>query len=281
MKNNETILVAADSSADCKRLDGIDFRFVPLKIRTAKCEYVDDETLDLYKMTEDLQTTKERSSTSCPNTQDWMDAFGDHDRILCFTITSALSGSCNSALAAAKIYMETHPPSKVCVIDSKSTGPEIALLLEKTREMILSGLEYDEICRKIEDYKNDHTRLLYVLESMRNLANNGRVNPIAARLAGILGIRIIGKASDKGTLELLEKFRGSSKTAETVLRHMQKMGYDGGKVNVTHCLNETAANAVADAVRSAYAGAEIKVYSTAGLCGYYAEKGGLLIGFEV
>ena len=49
--------------------------------------------------------------------------------------------------------------------------------------------------------------LIFVLQSLKNFANNGRVSPAVAKIAGIMGICIIGKASDVGTLEPIHKCR--------------------------------------------------------------------------
>ena len=119
-----------------------------------------------------------------------------------------------------------------------------------------------------------------MLESMKNLANNGRVSPIVAKFAGMLGIRVIGKASDVGTLEQLEKCRGEAKTLPTIVDQMIRLGYSGGKVKIAHCLNEPAANKLKSLIKQKYHNADIDIYPCRGLCSFYAERGGLLIGFE-
>ena len=60
-----------------------------------------------------------------------------------------------------------------------------------------------------------------MLESLRNLANNGRVSRLAASAAGILGIRGIGKASERGDLEQLAKCRGEKKALPAFLQLMK------------------------------------------------------------
>ena len=271
--------IIADSGCDITSLEGINFACAPLKIITAEKQYVDDTSLDVAEMVNYLLAYNGRSSTSCPNASDWLQSFEDAESIFCITITGTLSGSYNSALAAKDLYEEEHPGRRVHVIDSLSTGPEIALIIEKLRDLILSGLEFDEVCEKINEYKRG-TKLLYVLESMKNLANNGRVSPLVAKMVGLLDIRIIGTASDKGDLELLGKHRGERKTLETVVKTMKEMGLRSGRVKITHCLNEKAGSTLRDMLRKEIGDLEIEVYQSGGLCSFYAEKGGLIIGFE-
>jgi len=124
------------------------------------------------------------------------------------------------------------------------------------------------------------TGLLFMLESMKNLSNNGRVSPIAAKMAGILGIRVIGKASDRGDLEMLNKCRGVSKAISTMVENMKELGYRGGKVRIAHCFNEEAGNKLKELILKVYKDANIVLYRCGGLCSFYAEKGGMLVGFE-
>ena len=252
---------------------------VPLKIITDRKEYIDDANLNITEMVWQLQTYTGPSSTACPSPQDWLDRFDDKPYVFCIAITSGLSGSCNAAMIAKADYEAQFPGRKVCVIDSLSTGGEMELIAEKIQELIAADLSFEDIFEKIKDYQKS-TGLLFMLESLQNLANNGRVSKIVAKAAGILGIRLVGKASDVGTLEPLEKCRGEKKALTSLLKRMVDQGYEGGKVRISHCLNEAAAKQFRENVLALYPAADITIRPTGGLCSFYAEKGGLLIGFE-
>lgn len=273
------IKIIADSSADLRTLDGVDFAAAPLKIITAEKEYVDDTSLDAEQMATELHSYKGKSSTSCPNSADWLEAFGDAELIFCVTITATLSGSYNSAMLAKREYEEAHPDRRVFVLNSLTAGPEIALIIEEVRRLVLEEKEFDEICAAAEKY-TESTGLLFVLESLKNLANNGRVSPIVAKMAGILGIRLVGKASDRGDLEPLGKCRGERKALDCVMSKLQELGYAGGKVRIAHCLGEGIATELANRIREKFPAADLLLYKCGGLCSFYAEKGGFLIGFE-
>ena len=271
--------IVADSSADTLTLAGVDFAAAPLTIVTDPKEYVDDATLNVAEMVEDLLHYSGRSSTACPGVGDWLAAFGDAEEVFCVTITGNLSGSYNAAKVAAETYMEQYPTRRVFVLDSLSTGPEMRLLLERLRDDVATGMDFDAIREDVSAY-SAKTGLLFVLESMKNLANNGRVSRLAATAAGLLGIRAVGKASVVGTLEMLEKCRGGKKALAAVVQNMEDLGYVGGAVRISHVGNEEAAQSLRDAIVELHPEAEIEVYSARGLCSFYAEKGGLLIGFE-
>ena len=53
-----------------------------------------------------------------------------------------------------------------------------------------------------------------------------------------------------------------------------------GKVQIAHCQNEAAANKLKEMIASSLPGVTVNIGINRGLCSYYAEKGGLLVGFE-
>ena len=270
--------IVVDSSANMAAPDSAVVS-VPLKIITDEKEYIDDANLNTAAMVWDLQTYTGKSSTACPSPQDWLEAFGNAPYVFCIAITSNLSGSCNAACIAKADYELAFPDRKVCVIDSLSTGGEMELIAEKIQELMGADLSFEEICEDIKEYQQ-HTGLMFMLESMQNLANNGRVSKIAAKAAGILGIRAVGRASAVGTLEPMDKCRGEKKAIAALADHMVAMGYEGGKMRISHCLNPAAAETLKANILAAYPHADVQIRPTGGLCSFYAEKGGMIIGFE-
>ncbi len=274
-----TYKIVTDSSSNLTALPQIPFEIVPMKIRTDNKEYIDDENLDTSVMMEELSKYKGKSGTACPSVGEWLDAFGDNDVVFGITITSNLSGSYNSAMDALHLFQETYPEKKIHIFDSLSTGGEQDLIIEKMKELILAGKSFEEIVEEVNEYKKS-THLLFSLESLKNLANNGRVSPVVAAMAGILGIRLVGKASDVGTLEPMHKCRGEKKALDTIYSCMKENGYSGGKVVIGHSLNPNAAEALKVIILAEHPSAEIVIRPHVGLDCFYSEKGGLIIGYE-
>ena len=275
----DQIRIVADSSCDLLTLPGVDFVSVPLTIRTDTEEFCDDAALDVGEMVAVLRNTKGRSYSACPNIADWEDAFGESGDVVAFTITSSLSGSYSTACTAKQHCEERDPSRRIYVVDTLSAGPETALLMEKAAAVVHEGGDFDAVCREVEAYRKE-THLLFALESMHNLAQNGRISKLAATMAGVLGIRAVGQASEEGTLEMLEKCRGLRKTREFMLSAMEKLGYKGGRVRLGHCQNAALALELSTEIQQRFPGAEVKSYPLRGLCSYYAEKGGIMLGFE-
>lgn len=271
--------IVADSSSDLLQLDGVPYACVPLKIITKETEYVDDASLDVEQMVNDIRSQTAPTGTSCPNVHDWMTAFGGADLVFAITITSNLSGSYNACRQAADLYMEENPGKRVCVLDSLSAGPELQLVVELLRAAILAGEKFEEIETKAREYMQK-THLVFSLQSLANLARNGRVSPAIAKICSVLGICLVGKASDVGTLEPMHKCRGEKNTLKTLYKTMKDMGFSGGKVRISHCLNPQGARQIVDMIRAEFPSCDVIMENARGLVSFYAEKGGMLIGFE-
>lgn len=274
------IKIVTDSASNMTCLEGVAFKNVPLKINTDKKEYVDDASLNIEQMVEELSVYKGRSGTACPGVGDWLEAFEDCDIVFCVTIISKLSGSYNAAMTAKRQYEEENPGKKVFVLDSYSAGPEMKLHVEKLKELVLAGKDFDTICKEIVEYKEKNTALVFSLESLRNLANNGRVSQAVAMIASIIGMRVVGDVSEEG-LHPTNKCRGEKKAIASLFDNMKRLGYKGARVLVDHCYNENAAKALKDLILKEFPSAQIIIDKTKGLCSFYAERGGLMIGFEV
>lgn len=272
------IRIVVDSSADLSTNLNKNVVSVPLRIMTDVKEYVDDEKLDVKAMTENLASYNGRSGSACPGTGEWLEAFGDAEWVFGVAITSHLSGSYNAARVAKEQYEEENPGRRVHIVDSLAAGPELVLIVEKIQECIESGMDFDTIVEIVEDYAN-RAETIFALKSLRNLANNGRVNATVAKLAGILGIQVVGKA-ENGELEQTDKVRGDKKVTAVIVNNMKNMGYNGGKVGVGHCFNESAAEKLKAAIVAEFPTANVNVWGLRGLCSFYAEQGGMIVGFE-
>ena len=270
--------IVADSSSNVLSMENPHYFSVPMKVRAEK-EYIDDTQLDVAQKVEDLKHHKGTSGSACPSVGEWLDAFGDADMVFGTTMSKSLSGSYNAACEAARMFEEENPGKKAYIFNTLSAGPQQMFLNEKIMELAAQGLDFETIQEKaLEYYKNTH--ILFCLESMMNLARNGRVSMAAAKIAGVLGIRACGDAKG-GMITPVHKPRGARKTTETLVEMMKERGfYDGAQLRIAHCLGQTQAEDLANAVLAQFPNARITIEPTTALCSFYAEAGGLMIGFE-
>lgn len=271
--------IVADSSSNLLTLPHAPFEAVPMKILSGDREYVDNAFLDVGSMAASLKAEKTAATTSCPNVLEWEEAFEEAENVFAIAITSQLSGAYNAALQAAGDFKRKYPERRIWVLDTLSTGPEMQLIIEKLQTCIQAGGTFEQIRKTVREYSK-HTHLLFALQSLDNLAKNGRCSTALAKVAGVLGIRVVGRASAQGTLEPLAKPRGEQKALEALLNELAKGGFQGGKVRIAHCFNLAGAEKLERMILDCYPGSEVEILSCGGLCSYYADLGGLLVGFE-
>lgn len=271
--------IVSDSSSNLFRMEGVSYTTVPMKIIAGEKEYVDTEALDVRGMVDALKSYKGKSGSSCANAQEWLEAFGDADMVFGITISRNLSGSFNAAQQAAQDFAEEHPNSKIHIFDTLSAGPEMAMVAEKIVELVNKGLSFEEIVAQVREYQN-HCHTLFCLESMNNLARNGRVNPAVAKLASVLGIRACGEAQN-GQIVPTQKPRGQKKATEVLANMIRERGFSNDSwLRIAHCFGEAQARLLIDAVKKDFPKARYTIEPTTALCSFYAEEGGLMIAME-
>ena len=271
--------IVSDSSSNIFHMEGVNYKTVPMKIIAGEKEYVDTEALNVRSMVDDLKAYKGKSGSSCANAQEWLEAFGDADMAFGVTISRNLSGSFNAAQQAAQDFAEEHPNSRIHIFDTLSAGPEQAMVVEKIAQLVNQGLSFEEIVAQVREYQN-HCHILFCLESMNNLARNGRVNPAVAKIASVLGIRACGDAQN-GQIIPTQKPRGQKKATETLVSMIRERGFTNSSwLRIAHCFGENQAQLLIDALKKDFPDARYTVEPTGVLCSFYAEEGGLMIAME-
>lgn len=276
--------IVSDSGCDFQKIKDLavttNFERVPLTIQVGNEIFTDNAELDIDEMMEKMYATSTASKSACPSPDDYLKSFAGADNIFVVTITGTLSGSNNSAQLAKKLYQEEHPNVNIHVIDSLSAGGEIDLIVRKLNHLIGQGLSFEEVVKAITDYQ-EKTKLLFVLSKVDNLVKNGRLSKLLGTVVGLLNIRMVGEASSQGTLELLQKARGHKKSLTAAFEELLKAGYAGGKIIIAHRNNTKFCQQFSELVKEKYPKASITIIPTSGLCSFYAEEGGLLMGYEI
>ncbi|MBW7572988.1 DegV family protein [Caproiciproducens faecalis] len=265
----------SDSFQDC----GVHFATVPLKLRVGSTEYVDDDSLNVNVMLAQMKNYKGPSSSACPSPEEWADEFRKSDCTIAVTMTSALSGTYNSALVAKDMVTEEFPWKKIYVIDSRSTAGGLVLILRKTLELIQSGLDFDEIAQQAEAYSRS-LFLLFALGSYDNLIKSGRMSRVAGILATSLGIRAVASNTPEGEIKVLHKPRGEERAIQQIVETMSKLKNMAGQpVVISHCNNPKGAQRLKELISHVCLTTKITILQTRGLTSYYTESGGFLVGF--
>ena len=274
--------IVSDTSCDLHSLEGgegvFDFATIPFSIRIGDREYIDDENMPVEEMLTANENHAEMAQTSCPSPEDWREKFAPEGPALAFTISSALSGSYNSACTAKRMLQEEDPDKQIAVIDSKATGPEVAMLILKARELILAGKAFEAVEEALNrEAEKIHT--VFALASYHNLIKAGRVSRLIGFIAGRLGFWGIGIGSDEGEIAIRGKARGDRSMIRFLVDEMKKVGSKVNEIRISHCQNEKDAVLLKEQIEAAFPGKAVAIMATRGLDSFYAERRGLIVGF--
>ncbi|HIR90964.1 MAG TPA: DegV family protein [Candidatus Limicola stercorigallinarum] len=273
--------IVADSSCNLRdykpQAPDTTYCFAPLKINIAGVEYADDAQLDVDELNRKVAEETSASSSACPSVGEWSDLFRSADNVIAITISANLSGSYEAACMAQQL-VEEEGGHRIYVLNSRAAGGKLELLVELLDRYLTKNPTFDEAVAYIQSIEQNST-VLFSLSSYENLTKSGRMPKMAGMIASKLNIRILGIASDEGTIKILGPTRGQKKMLTKVIQSMRENGYTGGIVYIDHVDNEKDAEELAQRIKEQWPTAQPRVIPCGGLCSYYAERDGLIIGF--
>lgn len=273
MKYQILVDSASDLTDDYIKDENIGFKIIPLTIRTGEQEFVDDNTLDIAKMLEQMHANK-KSSSACPSPESFLETFSNAQYTFVVTITSKLSGCYNSAVVAKNSYEKSE---NVCVIDSKAVSGTEILIVDRLKQLIEEGKEFEEICNEIQKFR-DERELFFILHKFDNLVNNGRMSKFSYLLANTLAIKPVCVAND-GEIKVAKKVIGIKNAFSKMITMIGEKIKDFSKrvLIITHCFAEKEANDIKDSIEKKYNFKEIRVKPMRGLCSFYALEKGIIV----
>ncbi|MCR5746228.1 MAG: DegV family protein [Lachnospiraceae bacterium] len=278
-----TIKIVADSCCEYPEelKKEVNCENVPLLLMVDDHTIEDDESFDQADFLARLEKCKGVPRSACPSPDRYLKAYeGEEDCVFVVTLSSALSGSYNTAMLAKDLYEEEHGDSKkIYVFDSKSASGGEAQVALKVNELYKQGKGFDDIVEETEKFiKNMST--YFVLESLEVFRKNGRLSNTKAFAANMLSLKPVCKGVN-GIVESASIQRG----IKNALKKMVEISLDGIKdtkeriLIINHCnCYERAVSVLSDFISKV----EFKktfILDTAGISTLYASDGGIIVTF--
>nr|WP_312578295.1 DegV family protein [Sedimentibacter sp.] len=272
------INLIADSCVDFNE-DISDIERIPFKIIIDEEELVDSE-LDTTDLISKMKISRNHTKTACPSPEDFINAFKKCKETFAVTISSALSGSYNSAMLAVNIMKERFPENFVHVFDSKTASAGESLVALKVKQMIDERLDTKEIVENTNKYISK-LRTFFILDSLDNLAKNGRITNFKAIIGNVLHIVPIMGEDGNGSIVLKEQVRGKKKAFSRLVDMIgeHNIDFENTILGISHCNCFEKAEKLKEEIKMRYPFKDIKIFATSGLSSVYAYDGGIVIAF--
>ena len=197
------------------------FTVVPLTVKFAEEEFTDGVTITNQQFYEKLVNSDITPTTSQATPDRFENAFKEAvDQgfdVVAITISSTLSGTCQSANIAADEYI-----GKVFVVDSYAVTIGGGILAELALNLAEQGKSAKEIAETLEKEKSN-IRLVALFDTLEYLKRGGRISKATAFAGGLLNIKpIIG--IENGEITVLGKARGAKLGNQMVVEEIKKYG---------------------------------------------------------
>lgn len=218
------ILVDSASDISLKEAQELGIDMIPLQIQFGDKEYLDGVDLTNREFFEKLIESNEIPKTSQINKYSFTSKFEemtkDGDEVIAITLSSKLSGTYNSAIAAAKHFV-----GKVHVVDSLNVCIGERILCQYAMLLVKQGkLSITEIVNELET-KKKKIELIAVLDTLKYLRKGGRISSVTAFAGEMLSIKPVISIV-KGEVKLIGKAIGSKKGNNLLNQLVDKCGID-------------------------------------------------------
>jgi len=257
---------------------------VPLKISFGNETFLDRVNLSVEQFYNKMRNYPELPKTAAPSPYDYQEVFEQimepGDDAIIISLSSALSSTYQSAKLAVEMFQEDHPDHRMEVFDSKNGSVGLGLIVLQLAKMRDDGNSYEEITEKAPALiKNTFTFVL--LETIENAVKGGRVDRVKGMIASMLNIKVLLHVSQEGTVEILDKARGSKNALKRFFDLVEEFGgnFEERVLAIAHSNCEEKAIQVKQMLEEKYKTAKIFMTEIGPTIGTYASEGGLLISF--
>ena len=248
--------IVTDSATDTQMLkdDQLKVHIVPLKVSLGETSYrdgIDISADDFYK---ELDESGKLPITSQPSVGEFVEMYRkiakEDSDILSIHLSSGLSGTVDSARAAAKLV----PEANITIWDTKTLSAVSGWQVAAAFNAIKAGWSLDRILAKLEEMSaSAHT--FYTLKELKYLIHGGRISHMKGLVASVLQIKpfigvdkITGKYIQAGqALSFANALNGLADTISKTLPNI-----DSIKVQVVHTGNPEGAETLKEKINKAF-----------------------------
>lgn len=278
------IRIFTDGSSDLPKriLEQLGIVQIPLRVHFENEHFDSDMDLELFYHKLASESALPKTCSPSPSTffHNFLSA-EPHEEILCIALSSGLSSTYHHAVMGKAMVEEEHPERRTIeVLDSRNASLGLGLLVYKAARMAKEGCSMHELVqsmkRNISEVKN-----YFVLDTLENVIKGGRLDRVRGAIASVLNIKLLMRASEDGTLEVVEKVRGTQNAIKKLIERIGEAGHDFEEkiLAIAHSNCEERAREVMDMILKRYPFQEVILTEMGPVIGTYAGKGGILVSY--
>lgn len=221
----------------------LDIYVIPMSLQIGDKEYVCYENgVDAEKMSQEFYEKMKsglKPKTSLPNPgllkEKLEEEIGKGNKVIYVSLSSGISGTFQSASIIANEINENLKEEAVAVIDSKTAGLGEGKIAMFAARLAKQGLPFDDIVKETKSYVNK-VRSEFTVDSVKYLANTGRISNFKSVIAGTLLIKPLLYGSDEGKIVATSNVHGRKNAIKKLASQVKENIVDENQlVYITHC----------------------------------------------
>jgi len=221
-----------------------DIDIIPINIQFGEKTYLQNVDLDTEGFYKLVDESKKIPKTSQPSPHQFMEFYKKiaqkGDTILSIHVTSKLSGTYASAVAAAQ---ELKDVFKVVPFDSAGGSLGLGLMCREARKMDRDGKSVEQIVKYLEGIR-DRVRVILTLNTLEYARMSGRVGTFSAALASLLNVKPIAVLKN-GVVDMVEKVRTRKVALDRVIEMaVEEFGNQPIYLGIVHARDLASGNAL-------------------------------------
>lgn len=284
-------ILSCCSTADVteEKLREMDVHYICNQYTLDGVPYADDlgKTLP-YKEFYDRIRSGQTGVTSLINTADYADYFTPFleagKDVLHVTLSSGLSSTFQSALAAAELLKEKFPDRKLLIVDSRGASSGYGLQMETLSRMRAEGKSIDEL---FDWAMKNRLRIhhLFCSTTLTYYVRGGRISPAAGKIGNLFNICPVMRMDHPGHLAVYSRVRTKKRALRALVDQMAELADDGeqysGRCFISHsdCLEDALEVKRQVEERFKHIDGEIEVYMIGTTIGCHSGPGTVAVYF--
>ena len=207
-----------DLSLSKEEQKDLNIHVVPLNVRLDDMTYregIDIQPAEFYPL---LEKSESMPTTSQPSAGEIADTYRrileTDEEILSIHISSGLSGTYNSAVAAAELL----PEANITVVDTKTLSAAAGWQVEAAARAVKAGWPIDKV-KPLMERISAASDSMYTLSELQYLIHGGRISHMKGLIASVLNIKpLIGVEKVNGTYEQIGQARTFKRAVEGLVK---------------------------------------------------------------
>ncbi len=219
------IALVTDSTADLtpELIEQFNINVIPLNVIFGG-EIIKDNQITSEEFYTRLKKSEVLPKTSQPSPEEFLELYKklleDHQEIISIHISSALSGTLNSArLAKEKLDEPIH------IVDTYNISLGASFLILEAAELIGEKFKTTEILQHLQKTRNK-IETLFTLDTMEYLYKGGRIGKVSSLLGAALNIKPVIRVNEEGVYVPYGKTRNQKKALDKIVAFFREKAED-------------------------------------------------------